>query len=75
MTLPKLIRQSHRWFSLAFTFGFLVNATAIAMAGGEPVPGWIYLLVLVPLFALFGSGLYLFVAPYFARWRSSRMAG
>lgn len=75
MTLTRLIRQSHRWLSLAFTLGFLMNAVVIATAGAAPVPTWIYFFALVPLFLLFGSGLYLFAQPFVARWRARSMAG
>ncbi len=74
MNFAKLIRQGHRWLSVAFTLGFIVNAVAAATAGGEPVPTWIYFFALVPLFLLFGSGLYLFLQPYLARWRNGRRA-
>ncbi|UYN99822.1 MAG: hypothetical protein KIT02_00845 [Devosia sp.] len=70
--IAKWMRQSHRWFSMAFTFGFLANVVAIMLAGSEPVPTWVYFLALVPLFLLFGSGLYLFAVPYLSRWRSAR---
>ncbi|MGK6356145.1 hypothetical protein ACMGDH_13090 [Sphingomonas sp. DT-207] len=58
------IRQGHRWLAIAFTLGFVANLFAL---GQQPAPGWVYALVLVPLFLLFGSGLYLFVLPYLAR--------
>lgn len=72
MTIAKLIRQSHRWLSVAFTLGFLANSAVIVTAGANPVPTWIYFLALVPLFLLFGSGLYLFAQPYMVRSRSGR---
>ncbi|MCT8998659.1 hypothetical protein [Chelativorans intermedius] len=61
------IRQSHRWLALAFTAGFIVNAF-VAMRGAEAA-FWVYLLVLVPLFLLLPTGLYLFVLPLAVRWR------
>ena len=66
------IRQFHRWLSVAFTAGFVANI--IAMSGGGEPPGWVYLLALIPLFLLFPTGLYMFVQPYAARWRSGRQA-
>ena len=67
------IRQFHRWMSVAFTVGFIVNIVALT---GEKEPAfWVYLLVLIPLFLLFPTGLYMFVLPYAAKWRSARGAG
>ena len=57
------IRQFHRWMSVAFTAGFIANL--VAMSGGEEPALWVYLLVLVPLFMLFPTGIYMFVRPYF----------
>ena len=48
MSLHNSIRQSHRWLSVAFTAGFVINAIVAAMAI-EP-PFWVYLLALGPLF-------------------------
>lgn len=64
------IRQFHRWLSVAFTAGFVANI--IAMSGGGEPAFWVYLLVLIPLFLLFPTGLYMFVQPYAARWRHGR---
>lgn len=67
--MSKWIRQFHRWTSIAFTLGFLVNA-AIAITGTTPDP-WVYLLAVVPIFLLLMSGLYLFALPYAAKLRRS----
>ena len=64
------IRQFHRWMSVAFTAGFI--AILVAMSGGEEPAFWVYLLVLVPLFMLFPTGVYMFVRPYFGRRSDSR---
>ena len=64
------IRQSHRWLALAFTLGFIVNTFAVTR-GGEPA-FCVYLLVLIPLFLLLPTGLYMFALPYAARRRSGR---
>ena len=55
------IRQTHRWLSMAFTAGFVINF--IAWRHGQPAM-WIVGLFLIPLFLLLFSGLYLFVLPY-----------
>lgn len=69
--MNKWVRQAHRWFAVAFTV--TVVATVIALAQREPVV-WVSYLPLLPLALLFFSGLYLFVLPYAARWRSARRA-
>ena len=73
MNWSKWIRQVHRWLSMAFTAGFIVNILALS-GGGEPA-FWVYLMVLIPLFLLFPTGLYMFALPYAARWRSRPPAG
>jgi heme A synthase len=62
----KWIRQIHRWLSLAFTVGVIVNFVAVAM---HRYAGWVGLLAGLPLVLLLFSGLYLFVLPYSAKWR------
>ena len=62
-----LIRQAHRWLSIAFTLAVLGNI--VAMAQEQPAV-WVGVLALLPLALLLISGLYLFVLPYAARWRS-----
>jgi membrane protein YdbS with pleckstrin-like domain len=64
--MPHFIRKFHRWISIAFTLGVIINSVVIATSSGEP-PSWIYSLALVPLFLLLFSGLYLFALPYFRR--------
>ena len=65
------IRQFHRWMAIAFTLGFIINVVALAQAQGEPDVR-VYFLVLIPLFLLFPTGLYMFALPYVARLRSGR---
>ena len=66
MNWNKIIRQLHRWLSIAFTLAVLVNLAAMSQT--EPAL-WIGLLALVPLIFLLVSGLYLFTLPYAERWR------
>jgi len=61
------IRQIHRWLSMIFTLTVIANFVAMAM--GEP-PAWVVYSPLLPLFLLMFSGLYMFMLPYAARWRS-----
>lgn len=62
------IRQVHRWLSIAFTATVIANF--VVRARGEPLL-WVTYSPLVPLFLLLFSGLYLFVLPYAAKWRSA----
>jgi hypothetical protein len=62
-----LIRQTHRWLSIAFTLGVITYI--VAMSGGKQPPMWMGLLALVPLILLLASGLYLFALPYAVKWR------
>lgn len=73
MNWNKWVRQVHRWLSMAFTV--VVVAIFGALGLGEEPAEWVYLLPLVPLALLLLTGLYLFVLPYAARWRSGRRAG
>jgi hypothetical protein len=66
------IRQAHRWLSIAFTVGVIVNV--VALSRKEPAV-WVGLLALLPLALLLFTGLYLFVLPYAARWRGGRRTG
>ena len=57
----KALRSTHRWVSLAFTVGVVVNFAAWRQ--GTP-PAWVTALALVPLATLLLTGLYLFVQPW-----------
>lgn len=72
MRWNKWIRQTHRWLSMAFTATILINLVAILRGHYTRALG---LVAVVPLALLFLSGLYLFVLPYAAKWRSVRRAG
>lgn len=63
-----LIRQTHRWLSIAFTLAVIVNVVAL-MQKWQAV--WIGLLALFPLILLLISGLYLFALPYVRRRRGT----
>jgi hypothetical protein len=69
--LNNLVRQTHRWVSMAFTLTVLANF--VAMSQGTP-PAWVTYSPLLPLALLLFSGLYLFVLPYAVKWRSGRRA-
>lgn len=65
------IRQIHRWLSIVFTVTVIANFAAMGL---EEPPAWAVYSPLLPLFLLLFTGLYMFVLPYAARWRSGRPA-
>ncbi len=65
MNWNALIRQVHRWLSIAFTAAVIVNVVALVMRSQAV---WIGLVALFPLILLMASGLYLFALPYLAKW-------
>ena len=69
MNWNKWVRQAHRWVSIAFTVGVIVNIVAVTK-GKYSV--WVGLMALLPLALLLFTGLYLFVLPYATKWRSGR---
>jgi hypothetical protein len=69
MKMSQSIRQLHRWLSLAFTFGVIVNIVAISQKNQTV---WIGLLALIPLIILTITGLYMFALPYVVKFRRTR---
>jgi len=67
MNWNKLIRQTHRWLSIAFTLAVIANVVAMMQ---EKQAVWVGVLALIPLILLLLSGLYMFVQPYAARPRA-----
>ena len=65
------VRQIHRWLSIAFTVAVFVIVVAMMQ---EQQAIWVGLLALLPLVLLLLTGLYLFMLPYAAKWRSVRGA-
>jgi hypothetical protein len=72
MTGNTLVRQTHRWLSIAFTATVVANFVALGLGRGQPPPAWVTYSPLPPLAVLLLSGLYLFALPYAARWRGAR---
>jgi hypothetical protein len=68
----KWVRRTHRWLSIVFTVGVIVNSVAVVLG---KYTGWVGLLALLPLALLLFTGLYLFVLPYAAKWGSVRRTG
>ena len=69
MNWNKWIRQAHRWLSIAFTLLVIAN---LLVRGRGDIALYVGLATLVPLALLLLSGLYMFAAPYIARWRGTR---
>jgi ABC-type polysaccharide/polyol phosphate export permease len=67
------VRQIHRWLSIIFAV--VVIGIFIALGVGKEPAQWVYLTPLFPLTFLLLTGLYMFVLPYTANWRSTRRAG
>lgn len=74
MNWNKWIRQIHRWVSIAFNVAVIANIVAMAAKSGEMPPPWVTYSPLPPLALLLLTGMYLFVLPYAAKWRSGRCA-
>jgi hypothetical protein len=71
MKWNKWIRVAHRWLSIAFTVAITINFIAILQKRYTNTLG----LMAVSVLALsFITGMYLFVLPYFTKWRSVRRA-
>jgi len=63
------VRQTHRWLAIVFTVSVIV--TFVALKQEKPLV-WVSYVPLFPLALLAVTGLYLFVLPYAAKWRSGR---
>jgi len=68
----KWVRQTHRWLSIVFTVGVIVNIVAVEQ---KKYTIWVGLLALLPLILLLFTGWYMFVLPYATKWRSVRRIG
>ncbi|MGC1349894.1 MAG: hypothetical protein WA858_08940 [Xanthobacteraceae bacterium] len=69
MNWNKWLRQTHRWLSIAFTVTVIANFVAMGLGQSPP---WVVYSPLLPLALLLFTGLYMFVLPYTANWRSGR---
>jgi len=67
LTWNKLVRQTHRWLSTAFTMVVIINGIAVVQKRYSTKLGLSAVLVLA---LQFFTGIYLFVLPYVAKWRS-----
>ena len=70
--MNNLIRQTHRWVSIAFTATVIANFVALAVGRGQQPPAWLTYAPLLPLTLLLLTGLYMFTLPYVARRRSAQ---
>jgi hypothetical protein len=71
--VSNVIRQTHRWVSIAFTVTVIVNIVVMSVRPGQP-PALVTYSPLLPLALLLFTGLYLFALPYATRWRRVRRA-
>ena len=72
MNWNKWIRQTHRWLSIVFTVAVIIIGVTVVQGKYNARLG----LVAVALLALMWfTGMYLWVLPYAARWRSARRTG
>ena len=60
----------HRWVAIAYGERHR-QFRRVGLGQGQP-PAWVTYSPLLPLAVLLLTGLYLFVLPYTARWRSGR---
>jgi FtsH-binding integral membrane protein len=70
MNRNRWIRQVHRWLSVVLTVAMIINVIAIAE---KKYTNSLGLMAVAPFALLFLSGVYLFVLPYAAKWRSERL--
>jgi len=67
LTWNKSVRQIHRWLSIAFTVVVIINGVAVAQKRYTARLGlWAVFVLALQFF----TGMYLFVLPYVAKWRS-----
>jgi len=66
------VRQIHRWLSIAFTLVVIVNGIAVAQGKYNAKLG---ILAVIPLALMWFTGMYLWILPYAAKWRSGRRIG
>jgi hypothetical protein len=71
MNWNNLVRQAHRWISVAFTVAVIINGIAVLQGKYTATLG---LLAVFTLALQFFTGMYLFVLPYATKWRSGRRA-
>ncbi len=68
MNLNPLIRQIHRWLSIAFTLSVIVYVVVVSRG---PVPVWLNIFPAGSLILMFVTGAWLFVLPYVVKARQS----
>ncbi len=68
MSMNKIVRQTHRWVSLAFTLIAIANFVALGVGADAP---WLGYIAVIPLLLLLPTGIYLFVLPYLAKGKKT----
>jgi cellulose synthase/poly-beta-1,6-N-acetylglucosamine synthase-like glycosyltransferase len=71
MNWNQVIRQTHRWLSIAFVAAVVTYMAA--MTRGQP-PAWLGIFPAGSLILMLVTGLYLFALPYALKWRGRRPA-
>jgi hypothetical protein len=71
MNWSNWIRYCHRWLGVIFTVTVIANIVAMAVGKGQMPPPWVTYSPLPPLAIMWFTGLYLFLQPYAAKWRSA----
>jgi membrane protein CcdC involved in cytochrome C biogenesis len=66
MSVTTVMRQSHRWLSAIFMLAVVVTSVALSQEKPEPYMSY---LPLPPLFLMMITGVYLFVQPYWLKFR------
>ena len=69
MNWNKWFRLTHRWLSIVFTVGVIVNIVAVVQGKYTARLG---LMALIPLVLQLFTGWYLFALPYATKWRDGR---
>ncbi len=69
MNWNKWVRQTHRWLSIVFTVAVIINGVTVVRGKYNNRLGLSAVAILALLLL---TGLYLFVLPYTAKWRSGR---
>lgn len=72
MNWNKWVRQAHRWLSIVLTLAIIVNGVAVVRRKYNAKLG---LMAVAVLALMWVTGMYLWVLPYTARWRSGRHTG
>lgn len=72
-TINKWIRQIHRWLVIPFALGLLLSVLAGIIQGeNAKTPDALTFTVIISIFTLAITGLYMFIQHYLAKWKRSQ---